>query len=141
VRNLRFVLAHVLYAMVSAELGVLAAAAVGGGGNAGLLAAVSALLAGLGTGGVTPVDEMGFLGNISWARWYGEAVTVVELDPAGYASADAAGVARHLELRYAGYRANAFGRDCLVLAIFWLVMNLIGAVAHLWVARRVSRGR
>ena len=134
-------LIHVLYGIVSSELGVLAAAAVRGGGNAGLLAAVSALLAGLGTGGVTPVEDMGFIGNLSWPRWYGEAVTITELALDLYPTDDRPGVSRHLELRYGGYKADNYWIDCLVLVIFWLIMTLIGAVWHTWVARRIARGR
>jgi hypothetical protein len=44
-----------------------------------LLAVIIALVSGLGTGGTQSIEQMGFLGTIQWARWFGEAHYILEL--------------------------------------------------------------
>jgi len=44
-----------------------------------LFSVIVALLCGLGTGATSSVDDMGPIGYISWARWWGEYFYIIEL--------------------------------------------------------------
>lgn len=94
-----------------------------------LLAVVVALLLGLGTGGVSSVKNMGFGADISWSRWAGEAVFLIETerlqDPLSRNLTN-----NYMDARY-GYAPDNLGHDMWAMIVTGLALRAFAFILQI----------
>eukprot|EP00762_Andalucia_godoyi_P002630 ANDGO_03310.mRNA.1 ABC transporter G family member 7 len=93
-----------------------------------LLAAVATLLSGLSTGGAQSVEDMGAIGNISWARWFGEALYIVELGlekPGKYTPTQQSVITEYVENQNYHYNLHNLEFDFLSMVLFLVAFRVL----------------
>ena len=90
-----------------------------------LLAVIVALVSGLGTGGSQSIKDMGPLGTIQWARWFGEGQYILELREEFIYPAYRAHLRETLDKVYT-YDLDNFQMDLIAMFIIGCVLRLIG---------------
>jgi ABC-type multidrug transport system ATPase subunit len=101
-----------------------------------LLALTAALLSGLGTGAAQSVKDMGPMGYVSFARWFGEAWYILNIREERFTAGQRVTVRDFAENRQFYYNMDNLGVDFAVLILFAIVFRVLVWVLLRWAAKR-----